>query len=239
MPVGEPGGRALEADAVPLAVELARELKRPVQLSLSPSGSQNHDRVAPAALARMTALPGAGGITAAWRMRVATSDGLGSAIRRLAGADETNPLGRTALDGAIPPYAFPDVSIEALPVKSPFPTGYMRGHSQRAMTFFTESFIDELAHAAAPSRWHFEWRARAAIRGSLAASMPRRRRAAGDGGGGGSTLGLALLRLWLAHRAAADADHRRRPDSKGTGCRSDRCGRIVTRSWCGSRSKAG
>ena len=36
MPVGEPGGRALEADAIPIAVELARELKRPVQLSLSP-----------------------------------------------------------------------------------------------------------------------------------------------------------------------------------------------------------
>jgi len=33
-------------------------------------------------------------------------------------------------------------------VTAPFPAGYMRGHPQRAMTFFTESFIDELAHAA-------------------------------------------------------------------------------------------
>ena len=57
MPVGEPGGRAVEADAIPLAVEAARELKRPVQLSLSPSASQNHDRVAPGALARMTRAP--------------------------------------------------------------------------------------------------------------------------------------------------------------------------------------
>ena len=34
------------------AIALARELDRPVQLSLSPAASQNHDRVAPAALAR-------------------------------------------------------------------------------------------------------------------------------------------------------------------------------------------
>src|SRR6185503_4540475 len=112
MPVGDTGGRALEADAIPLAVELARELKRPVQLSLSPGSTQNHDRVAPAALARMTALPGAGGITVAWKMRVATSDGLGSAIRRLAGVGDTTALNQTALAGAIPPYAIADVRIE-------------------------------------------------------------------------------------------------------------------------------
>src|SRR6185503_15113682 len=144
MPVGDLGGRALEADAIAMAVELARELKRPVQLSLSPSSSQNHDRVSPAALARMNALPGAGGITAAWKMRVATSDGLGAAIRRLAGADEPGSLGQTAIDGAVPPYAIPDVAIEAVPMSLPFRTGYLRGHPQRAMAFFTESFIDEL-----------------------------------------------------------------------------------------------
>src|SRR5205814_3579934 len=65
MPVGEPAGRALEADAIPIVVELSRALKRPVQVVLSQSSSQNHDRVAPGALARMMALPGQGGITAA------------------------------------------------------------------------------------------------------------------------------------------------------------------------------
>ena len=87
MAVGEPAGRSMEADAVPIAVELARELKRPVQVTLSQSVGQNQDRVAPGALARMTALPGAGGLTAAWQMRVATADGLGSAFARLDGKD--------------------------------------------------------------------------------------------------------------------------------------------------------
>ncbi|HUE79781.1 MAG TPA: molybdopterin cofactor-binding domain-containing protein [Sphingomicrobium sp.] len=199
MPVGAPGGRALEADAIPIAVALARELKRPVQLSLSPRGSQNHDRAAPAALARLTALPGPGGITAAWKMRVATGDGLGSAMQRLAGAGEPNALGRTALDGAIPPYAIPDVRIEAVPVAAPFPTGYMRGHPQRAMTFFIESFIDELAHAAGLEPLAFRM---AMFSGSprLARCIQAAAARGGwDGGARGSSLGLAACSAYGSH----------------------------------------
>ena len=199
MPVGDSGGRALEADAIPLAVDLARTLKRPVQVSLSSGGTQNHDRVAPAALARMTALPGTSGFTAAWKMRVATSDGLGSAIDRLAGASKPTELGRTALDGAIPPYAIADVSIDAVPVKPPFPVGYMRGHPQRAMTFFTESFIDELAHAAGLEPLAF----RMAMLGGnprLAHCIQAAASAGGwDGGARGSTLGLAACSAFGSH----------------------------------------
>jgi isoquinoline 1-oxidoreductase beta subunit len=155
--------------------------------------------VAPGALARLTALPGAGGITAAWKMRVATSDGRGSAIRRLAGAGESSALGRTALDGAIPPYAIADVSIEAVPVTTPFPTGYMRGHPQRAMTYFTESFIDELAHAAGLEPLAF----RMALLGGnprLARCIQAAASAGGwDGGRAGSTLGLAACSAFGSH----------------------------------------
>ena len=199
MPVGEPGGRALEADAIPLAVEMARELKRPVQLSLAASVTQNHDRVAPAALARLTALPGPGGITAAWKMRVATSDGLGSAFRRLAGAGKSTALGRGALDGAIPPYAVTDLSIEGVSATAPFPIGYLRGHPQRAMTFFTESFIDELAHAAGLEPLAF----RMALLGGnprLARCIQAAASAGGwDGGRAGSTLGLAACSAFGSH----------------------------------------
>jgi isoquinoline 1-oxidoreductase beta subunit len=199
MPVGDGGGRALEADAIPIAVELARELKRPVQLSLSASASQNHDRVAPAALARITALPGAGGITSAWKMRVVTGDGLGSAIRRLAGSNATPALGKTALDGAIPPYALPDVSIEAVPAAGAAPTGYLRGHPQRAMAFFIESFIDELAHAAGLEPLAF----RMALLGGnprLARCIQAAASAGGwDGGARGSTLGLAACSAFGSH----------------------------------------
>jgi isoquinoline 1-oxidoreductase beta subunit len=182
MPVGEPGGRALEADAIPLAVEVARELRRPVQLSLSPDVSQNHDRVAAGAIARMTALPGAGGITTAWRMRVATSNG-----------------GKSALDGAIPPYSIPDLAIESAPLTVPFRTGYLRGHPQRAMAFFTESFIDELAHAAGLEPLAF--------RMTMLGGRPRlarciqaaTARGGWDGGGRGSTKGIAAVSAFGSH----------------------------------------
>ena len=182
MPVGEPGGRAFETDAIPIAVEVARELERPVQVSLSPSASQNHDRVAAAALARMTALPGAGGITTAWRMRVASGDG-----------------GKSSLDGAIPPYSIPDLAIESAAVTAPFRTGYLRGHPQRAMAFFTESFIDELAHAAGIEPLAF--------RMTLLGGRPRlarciqaaTARGGWDGGGRGSTQGIAACSAFGSH----------------------------------------
>ena len=48
MPVGSPAGRALESDAIPYAVELARLVKAPVQVVLSQSSTQNHDPSRPA-----------------------------------------------------------------------------------------------------------------------------------------------------------------------------------------------
>jgi isoquinoline 1-oxidoreductase beta subunit len=185
MPVGDPGGRAVEADAIPLAVELARELKRPVQLSLSPGASQNHDRVAPGALARMTALPGAGGITTAWRMRVAIN--------------ENSTLGSTGLDSAVPPYSIPDVTVESAPVTTPFRTGYLRGHPQRAMAFFTESFVDELAHAAGLEPLAFRM-AMLGGRPRLARCIQVATALGGwDGGGRGSTQGIAACTAFGSH----------------------------------------
>ena len=191
MPVGEPAGRAMEADAVPIAVELARALKRPVQALLSQSSSQNRDRVAPGALARMMALPGGGGITAAWAMRVATADGLGLALARLAGGEVPGKIGRTGLDGAIPPYSIPNVRIEAVQAALPFTGGYMRGSPQREIAFFTESFIDELAHAAGMEPLAFRM-SMLGDNGRLARCLQGAARLAQwDGGGPGSTMGLA------------------------------------------------
>jgi isoquinoline 1-oxidoreductase beta subunit len=199
MSVGEPSGRALEADAIPISIALAGELKRPVQVTLSQSASQNHDRVSPGALARMTALPGQGGLTAAWQMRVATADGLGSALARLRRDSAPSKLGRTALDGAIPPYGIPNVRIEAITADLPLSAGYMRGSPQRELAFFTESFIDELARAAGMEPLAF----RMAMLGTdprLARCFQGAARLAGwDGGAPGSTMGIAGCSAFGSH----------------------------------------
>ena len=82
MPPGEPAGRAMEPDAAPIAIALAKAVGRPVQVTLSQSASQNSDTLSPGALARLTALPGVGGITSAWAMK----GGHGGRARLVAGA---------------------------------------------------------------------------------------------------------------------------------------------------------
>jgi isoquinoline 1-oxidoreductase beta subunit len=199
MPVGEPAGRAMEPDVAPIAIALARDLKRPVQIVLSQSASQNHDRVSPGALARMTALPGAGGITAAWAMRVATGDGLGSALARLDGKDAANELGKIALDGSVPPYSIPNVRIDAIRADLPFSAGYMRGSPQREFAFFTESFIDELSRAAGMEPLAFRM-SMLGGNGRLARCLQGAARLAQwDGGGPGSTMGIAGASAFGSH----------------------------------------
>jgi isoquinoline 1-oxidoreductase beta subunit len=199
MPIGEPAGRALEADAIPIAVELARVIKRPVQVALSQIANQNHDRLSPGALARMTALPGQGGITAAWQMRVVTADGLGLALARLADTDHPDKLGRTAFDGAVPPYAIPNIRIEAVDAPLSFTAGYMRGSPEREMAFFTESFIDELARAAGMEPLAFRM-SMLGENGRLARCLQGATRLAQwDGGGPGSTMGIAGCSAFGSH----------------------------------------
>ncbi len=199
MPGGEPAGRALEADAIPLAVDLARSTGRPIQLSLSQSASQVHDRLSGGAIAKMMALPGAGGITAAWKMRVATGGGFASALAALGGEEAPTEPGDSDLDGSAPPYSIPNVAVDAVPVPLAFEAGYVRGSPQREFTFFTESFVDELAHAAGMEPLAF--------RMSMLGNNPRLARclevaaqtARWDGGAAGSTMGIAGCSAYGSH----------------------------------------
>lgn len=201
LPVGEPAGRSLEADAIPLAIDLARAAGRPVQLSLSQSASQLHDHPSGGSMAKMMALPGAGGITAAWKMRVATAGGLGAALAALSGDKAPKEPAGADVDGSAPPYAIPHVAVDAVRVPVAYEAGYMRGSPQREFTFFTESFIDELAHAAGMEPLAF--------RMSMLGGNPRLARcletaaqtARWDGGGAGSTMGIAGCSAYGSHIA--------------------------------------
>src|SRR5439155_15195459 len=144
-------------------------------------------------------LPGAGGITAAWAMKVATADGLGSALARLEAKDGAAKLGQSALDGSVPPYSIPNVRIDAIRVQPPFTPGYMRGSPQREFAFFTECFIDELAHAAGMEPLAFRM-SMLGSNGRLARCLQSAAQVAGwDGGGAGSTMGIAGASAFGSH----------------------------------------
>jgi isoquinoline 1-oxidoreductase beta subunit len=241
MPPGEPAGRAIEASVVPIAIELARDLRRPVQLVLSQSSSQNHDRLSPGACARLTALPGQEGVTAAWAMRVATVDGLGSALARLEQRDPPEELGRTGLDGSVPPYSIPDVKIEAVRTSLPLVAGYMRGSPQREFAFFTESFIDELAHAAGMEPLAFRM-SMLGENGRLARCLQGAARLAQwDGGGPGSTMGIAGCsavgsHIGLVASASIGSDQRVKVDRLVAAVD---CGRVVNSGLVAQQIEAG
>lgn len=196
MPIGDSGGRALEADAIPIAVSLARRLRRPVQLTLSASGSRNHDRPRPPFLARMAAMPSPEGMIAAWSARFVTGPGLGAALGRMRGEDPVLDL-----PNASPPYAIPTLQVDASTAELPVACGYMRGGSEALTSFANESFVDEIARNLGREPLGF----RMAMLGGnarLARTLASAAAAARwDGGAAGSRMGLACASAFGSHIA--------------------------------------
>ena len=181
MPVGDGGGRAMQADAIPIAVGLARRARKPVQLTVSASGSQNHDCPRPPLVARMAALPSPAGAIEAWSARFVSD------------APE--------LPGSVPPYAIPSIRVDSVRPNLPIAAGYMRGGSEALTAFATESFIDEMARALNADPFNF----RMGMLGGnlrLAKALNAVTAIGGwDGGAPGSTMGLAAASAFGSHIA--------------------------------------
>jgi isoquinoline 1-oxidoreductase beta subunit len=101
----------------------------------------------------------------------------------------------------IPPYSIPNVTIEAVSPTLPYRTGYMRGSPFREFAFFTESFADELAHAAGLEPLSFRMSLLGG-NGRLARCFQGAARLAKwDGGAPGSTMGIAGCSAFGSHIA--------------------------------------
>lgn len=143
-------GRRLDVDFVGQAVRVAMETGgRPVQLLWSREEDFTHDFYRPAGAALLQA-----GIDAQGQVTAMTIVSAGDAITprwmertmpHLAGPIDTPD--KSVSDGLFNlPYGIPNERIAHVATKSGVPIGYWRsvGHSHNA--FFSESFIDELAH---------------------------------------------------------------------------------------------
>jgi isoquinoline 1-oxidoreductase beta subunit len=198
MPVGGQGGGALEAEMVPVAARLARRTGRPVQVTLSRAEQVRGDAVRSPLKARLFARPLPDGSIAGWRMRVAGGDGTGDAMRRLLGADAGGPRRSTLLPL---PYGIPATALDFAPAELPIRLGYHRAELAPALTFFTESFLDELARIGGRDPLS----QRMALLGSnprLARCLVRATALGGwDGGGAGSQMGLSAFSGFGSHIA--------------------------------------
>ncbi|WP_237452323.1 molybdopterin cofactor-binding domain-containing protein [Qipengyuania algicida] len=185
--------------------QIAKAIGKPVQLTWSRAEeSRMVPPRTPVAIALTASLGQGDSLTpSAWRARLAcpaTVREFGerlfdnatpeAAMERAAG--KADPL---ACEGALPPYAIPNVAIEHVPVTLSLPTARLRGNAAAYTAFATECFIDELAARAArnPLLYRME------MLGQQPRLVEVLRRAAQIGewgaGDGGTGEGMAVVRM--------------------------------------------
>ena len=148
--------RRLEHEVGIEAASIARSVGRPVQLIYSRQQESLRGWPRTPAEAVLVARLVPGGEIAAWRTRIAVPATNREFAARL--FDRATPLealaasarasDALATEGATPPYAIPHVAVDRVSVDLALPTGRLRGNAHGYTAFFTESFIDELAHKA-------------------------------------------------------------------------------------------
>lgn len=156
MMAGGSFGAKLEHLVGQQAAIIAQRVGKPVQLTWSRSEDCLHDRYRTPAAARMTARLGGNGQIMGWLAKIAappTSRELSARLMRgdpavaasltLPGAGDAG-----AVAGAQPFYRIPNYAVDHHPADTGVPCGHWRGGAHSYTAFFTECFVDELAHAA-------------------------------------------------------------------------------------------
>lgn len=156
MLVGGGFGAALEPAVAAQAAVLAHKLRRPVQAMWSRGEALLHTPPRAPARARMSARLAANGAIVGWQAKIAApATGAGLARRLLPDdglrrAAAALPAGGDAhaISGARPPYRIPALAIDHHPADIARDFGHLRGGADGYTCFFTECFLDELAHVA-------------------------------------------------------------------------------------------
>ncbi|MCH2486830.1 MAG: molybdopterin-dependent oxidoreductase, partial [Erythrobacter sp.] len=187
------------------AAQIARQIGRPIQLTW-PRGEEfkavpPRTPVSIALSARLD--PNTDRQPIAWRAKLAMPATMREFGARLfddrtyeaameEAAGEADPL---ACEGAVPPYAIPNVVVDHAPVTIDLPTARMRGNSAVYTGFATECFLDELAEEA--QRDPLLYRLSLLGQDARAATVLRAAARLGewDGGVEGTSQGLALIRM--------------------------------------------
>ena len=146
--IGGGFGRRLDVDFIGQAAAIAKAAPGvPVQTMWSREEDVRHDFYRPATVSRFTAALDARGALIGLRNTSAGQALVSNVLDRYFGLPGL-PLDKTTSEGAFDqPYEYPAVRIAHETVMLPVPVGFWRavGHSHQA--FFTEAFLDEVAHA--------------------------------------------------------------------------------------------
>ncbi|MGN6375343.1 MAG: molybdopterin cofactor-binding domain-containing protein [Sphingomonas sp.] len=237
MLIGGGFGANLEHLVAEQAALLTQRLKRPVSLVWSRPEDLMHDRYRPAAAAKMAARLDGNGQIRGWLAKIAAPRTGRELARRLMGGDPALAAARAlpgvgdayAVAGAAPFYAIPNFAVDHHPAEIGVPTGHWRSGAHSYTAFFTECFIDELAHVAGTEALSY----RIAMLGGdtrLARCLSTVGALGGWGGGvAGSGQGIACHSFRGSHIAVlaeAQLDARQRPQVDRLVAAVD-CGRTI------------
>jgi isoquinoline 1-oxidoreductase beta subunit len=139
-------GRRLDPDYVVDAVEISKAVKKPVKVTWRREDDIKNDFYRPMSVNVVRAKLSADGRVTAWEQRV----GSPSIVKRWAPAMLTkNGVDFTSVDSVAPMYyAFGTSHVVYADFEPGIPVGFMRAPGANWNAFVTESFVDELAHAA-------------------------------------------------------------------------------------------
>ncbi len=138
------GGR-LEVDPIADAVEISKTMKLPVKVTWRREDDIKHDYFRAMSVNVVRAKLDANGKPAAWEHRVASA----SVFKRWLPVAFNKGVDTVSVDGATPAgYTFAAKRTVFADHETGVPVGFMRAPGANWNTFVTESFLDELAHAA-------------------------------------------------------------------------------------------
>ncbi len=138
-------GRRLDPDYVVDAVEISKAVKKPVKVTWRREDDIKNDFYRPMSVNVVRAKLDDAGHVAAWEHRIASP----SIVKRWAPPMFKNGVDFTSIDSVTPAYyAFQNARTTYADFEPGIPVGFMRAPGANWNTFVTESFIDELAHAA-------------------------------------------------------------------------------------------
>ena len=151
-------GRRGEPDFLKKAVAVAMQMKgTPIQTVFTREEDMKNDMYRPAALSRFKAVVSDDGSIDAWDNKIAIQSVSHSALSRIVPAMAPSPKKDEATaEGAVHlPYIMANKRTAFSDYQSPIQVGFWRSVGSSQNAFFTESFMDECAHAAGQDPYSF------------------------------------------------------------------------------------
>ena len=145
-------GRRGNNDEMRQAIQVAKQVGKPVKLVWTREEDMTHDRYRPQAAVKFRTALSDDGMPIAFDARIA----VGSIQRSIGMSEVPSGIEPQAVEGiANTNYLIPNLRVGVMLKNTHIPVGFWRSVGSSQNAFFMESYVDELAHAAGQDPWKF------------------------------------------------------------------------------------